>query len=300
MMAVLGVAIGCNGDDVAEDGGAAEGSTGSDPGDTSAETSTGPGDTGPGDSGSQDSGSADEGSSGDGSDGASTGDPSLPPPPTSIEEAVAIYGSAWNELDADRRLALLELAWADEGIYRDPTVLAEGRDALVEAIGSFHDSFPGSQLELTTEVDAYDGHLRFDWTITGTAALPGVDVGVIGDDFRLLAITGFFGPLPSGTPIPEPVGALVDAWAEEDATARAALLDAAVTDDFVLRQPGLELSDRDALDEHLASSTMTLVGTPDAYDSVMRFGFTTSDGEGLAMATVGDDGRLAELTMFFD
>ena len=255
------------------------------PGDASDETSAGSTDT----------------SSGDGeSDGTTSSDSDLPSPPTNLDETVAIYGAAWNEHDEDRRRALLELAWADDGFYRDPTVVAQGRDALVEAIGAFHASFPGSELEIVGAIDAYDAQLRFAWTITGTAALPGEDIGEIGDDLRLTAITGFFGPLPSGTPIPDPVAALVDAWAEEDAATRALLLDAAVTDDFVLRQPGLEIADREALDEHMAAGAMTLDGTPDAYGPVMRFGVSTSDGDGLAMATVADDGRLSALTMFFD
>ena len=292
-MAVLGLAVACGGSD-GDDASAEPGTTGSDPGDTSSETSATSSDTG------SSGGEPEEGSSDGGSGDATTGDSDLPAPPTNLDETVAIYGEAWNELDEDRRRALLELAWADDGLYRDPTVVAEGRDALVDAIGAFHASFPGSELEIASDVDTYDGHLRFAWTITGTAALPGEDIGEIGDDLRLTAITGFFGPLPSGTPIPDPVAALVDAWAEEDATARAALLDAAITDDFVLRQPGLEIADRDTLDEHLSAGTLTLAGTPDAYGPVMRFGISTSDGDGLAMATVADDGRLSAMTMFFN
>lgn len=282
-MLVCGLAIACSESTGDADG--EPGTTGGDPGDTSGETSAGSTDTSASDSES---------------DGTTSGDSDLPAPPTNLDETVAIYGAAWNELDEDRRRALLELAWADDGLYRDPTVVAQGRDALVDAIGTFHADFPGSELEIVGTIDTYDGHLRFAWTITGTAALPGEDIGQVGDDLRLTAITGFFGPLPSGTPIPDPVAALVDAWAEDDAMARAALLDAAVTDDFVLRQPGLEIADREALDEHLAAGAMTLAGTPDAYGPVMRFGVSTSDGDGLAMATVADDGRLSALTMFFD
>jgi hypothetical protein len=36
-------------------------------------------------------------------------------------EVVAAYGAAWNEPDEDARRKLLDQAWADDGVYCDPT-----------------------------------------------------------------------------------------------------------------------------------------------------------------------------------
>jgi hypothetical protein len=246
------------------------------------------------------------------SEGSSSGDPQLPPPPTTIEETLAIYGAAWNEPDVERRRALLELAWADDGSYRDPTVVAEGREALVEAISAYQAGFPGAALGLTGDVDSHGTHVRFDWMITGPTELPGMDVGEIGDDLRLVRITGFFGPLPERARISTALQAYIDAWNENDEATRATLLASAVTDDVIYRDPTVEIAGADALSDHIAATramlgdaTLALALGPDAYGPVMRFTWTIGDAaspvfSGLDMVTLADDGRLAEVTGFFD
>ena len=57
--------------------------------------------------------------------------------PASAQEAVDLYGSAWGELDEAKRRAILEKAWAEDGVYTDPTAYVEGREALVQHIGGF-------------------------------------------------------------------------------------------------------------------------------------------------------------------
>src|SRR5689334_20533143 len=47
-----------------------------------------------------------------------------------VNEVVASYGAAWNETDESARRKLLEAAWADDGVYCDPTATVTGRDAL--------------------------------------------------------------------------------------------------------------------------------------------------------------------------
>jgi hypothetical protein len=44
-----------------------------------------------------------------------------------VHEVVAESGAAWNENDESKRAAILERAWADDGVYRDPTVAPDGR-----------------------------------------------------------------------------------------------------------------------------------------------------------------------------
>jgi hypothetical protein len=112
---------------------------------------------------------------------------------------VASYAAAWDAHDEGERRALLERAWADDGVYCDPTALVEGREALIAHIGGFHERMPGARIESTTGVDAHGGHLRFGWRMLdpqGAIALEGIDFGELGDDGRLKRIVGFFGPFP--------------------------------------------------------------------------------------------------------
>jgi hypothetical protein len=114
-------------------------------------------------------------------------------------EVVSAYGAAWNEPDEAVRRKLLEQAWADDGVYCDPTATAAGRDALVAHIGGFQAMLPGARIETSSGVDEHDGWLRFAWTMfnaDGTPAMEGFDVGELAPDGRLRRIVGFFGPFP--------------------------------------------------------------------------------------------------------
>jgi hypothetical protein len=116
-----------------------------------------------------------------------------------VESVVTTYDSAWRETDAERRLALLEQAWADDGVYQDPTARVEGREALVAHIGTVMEQFAGHTIELTSGVDSHGQVLRFSWVMrdpNGNAILEGMDFGQLADDGRLAGITGFFGPFP--------------------------------------------------------------------------------------------------------
>jgi hypothetical protein len=74
---------------------------------------------------------------------------------------VHLYAAPWDARDDGERRALLERAWADDAVRRDPTARVEGREALM--------------------------------------ALDGMDFGELGDDpGRLKRIAGFFGAFPRG------------------------------------------------------------------------------------------------------
>ena len=71
------------------------------------------------------------------------------------------FYAAWDARDEGERRALLERAWADEVVYRDPSARLEGREALM--------------------------------------ALDGMDFGELCDDpGRLKRIVGFLGPVLRG------------------------------------------------------------------------------------------------------
>src|SRR3954452_1800319 len=116
-----------------------------------------------------------------------------------LNDVVDAYGAAWNETDEAARRKLLGQAWAEDGVYCDPTATVDGRDALVAHIGGVHALLPGARIDTSSGVDEHDGWLRFAWTMIsadGTSAMEGFDVGELGPDGRLRRIVGFCGPSP--------------------------------------------------------------------------------------------------------
>jgi hypothetical protein len=116
-----------------------------------------------------------------------------------VTEVVGAYGAAWNEPDEGSRRKLLEEAWADDGVYCDPTATVVGREALIAHIAGFREQFAGARIDIASGVDEHDGWLRFAWTMVGAdgvTLLEGFDVGHLGADGRLERIVGFFGPFP--------------------------------------------------------------------------------------------------------
>jgi hypothetical protein len=116
----------------------------------------------------------------------------------SIDEIVTAYGDAWNEHDEKARAALLDRAWADDGVYCDPSATVDGRGSLVAHIGGFQQMMPGHSIELTSGVDAHNERFRFTWVMRkdGETVLEGVDFGELAPDGRIKRIVGFFGPFP--------------------------------------------------------------------------------------------------------
>jgi predicted SnoaL-like aldol condensation-catalyzing enzyme len=114
-------------------------------------------------------------------------------------KVVAIYGAAWNEPDEAKRTALLEESWVDDGVYQDPTGVADGRAALVAHIGEFHEMFPGRSIDFASGVDVTDAGIRWAWVMRNGDAieLEGMDFAELAPDGRIRRIAGFFGPLPS-------------------------------------------------------------------------------------------------------
>lgn len=121
-----------------------------------------------------------------------------------VAEVIGAYGEAWTEPDPARRAELLERAWADDGVYCDPTTTVSGRAAMERHIAGFGARLPGCTIVVTSAIDAHDGYARFGWEIrdgSGAAVGEGTDFAVLGPDGRIQRIVGFFGPLP-----PAPAG----------------------------------------------------------------------------------------------
>ena len=65
-----------------------------------------------------------------------------------VNELIEIYMGVWGEPERERRLALLEQAWAEDGVYADPSAHVAGRTALADHIGGVLRRFPGARFAL--------------------------------------------------------------------------------------------------------------------------------------------------------
>ena len=112
----------------------------------------------------------------------------------SVETLIRNYLAAWSEPDSIKRRVLLEAVWDADGIYIDPISLLSGRDALDQAIATLLADNPEAVFTLTSAVDQHHQYLRFFWTLHagGGRELPGMDVGELSADGKLIKIVGFY------------------------------------------------------------------------------------------------------------
>jgi len=118
----------------------------------------------------------------------------------SVAETIGAYVAAWNEPDEAKRKALIETAWAADGIYIDPAADVRGRDGLAQVIAGFHAQQPGARIDMASGIDQHHNQIRFAWTFVladGTAAIEGIDAGELAPDGRLARIIGFWGAPPA-------------------------------------------------------------------------------------------------------
>ena len=118
----------------------------------------------------------------------------------SIPDTIAAYIAAWAEKDETKRRALIEQAWADDGLYVDPVAEGRGRDALNQIIAGFHAQQPGARIDLASGIDQHHNQVRFAWNFVqadGTIAIEGIDAGELADDGRITRIVGFWGAPPA-------------------------------------------------------------------------------------------------------
>lgn len=112
---------------------------------------------------------------------------------------VDTFIAAYNETDAEARLALLEEAFSPAGRLIDPPLDAAGHRGISEMMGTVHRQFPGHTFRRSSGVDEHHGHVRYAWellTPDGQVALDGMDVGELDAGGRLVRVTGFFGGPP--------------------------------------------------------------------------------------------------------
>lgn len=119
---------------------------------------------------------------------------------TTLEETIDTHLAAYLERDPERRTALIEQVWASDGHLFDPPLAAQGHDAINEMFAAVQEMFADHTFRRTTGIDAHHGIARYGWELvdaSGTIALSGMDVAVVGSDGRLSRVAGFFGDLPA-------------------------------------------------------------------------------------------------------
>jgi hypothetical protein len=114
------------------------------------------------------------------------------------EHVMTDYVALWNATDEQERRQLAEAVLTEDVALIYPTIAAQGRKAVVAALGRFHEQVPGARFEETSGVEQHHGWLRSSWRLlaNGSVRLEGEDVAELTDDGRLRRVLGFHNPLP--------------------------------------------------------------------------------------------------------
>ncbi len=117
-----------------------------------------------------------------------------------MQEIVERYIAAWNEKDAQRRRALVDALWTEDGSYTDPLADANGRAEIDGLIGAVQQQFPGFVFTIGGPVDAHHEQARFSWHLGPSGAEPiviGFDVAVLNGGGQIRSVYGFLDKVPT-------------------------------------------------------------------------------------------------------
>jgi hypothetical protein len=106
------------------------------------------------------------------------------------------YAATWSRLDAAERSAELAACLAEDATYCDPNGLLAGRRALSDYMGQFQASVPGGQFQIRSVLHHHDRTLA-QWSLRGAEGQViqmGTSFGMLAEDGKLCAISGFFYP----------------------------------------------------------------------------------------------------------
>ena len=114
-----------------------------------------------------------------------------------IQKVVDDYIATWNETDPERRRALIAETWTEDATYLDPLMAGDGLDGIDAMIAGAQAAYPGHRFELSSGPDLHYYRVRFAWQlVNGDGPVAGgVDFGVVAEDGRLEAVTGFLEPV---------------------------------------------------------------------------------------------------------
>ena len=119
---------------------------------------------------------------------------------TNPTELIERYFAMWNETDAGRRRELIARTWTEDARYIDPMLEGEGQGGIDAMVAAVHARFPGYRFRRTSDIDLHHDSVRFAWALApedGPDFADGVDFGVVAQDGRLRAITGFIDRAPA-------------------------------------------------------------------------------------------------------
>lgn len=109
------------------------------------------------------------------------------------------YLAAYGEPDHTRRRSLIETAFRSDATLADPPLDAAGHDGLDELFAAVQSHFPAHTFRRTSGVDLHHDSARYNWELvaeSGEVSVAGTDFVRFGDDDRIAAVVGFFGPAP--------------------------------------------------------------------------------------------------------
>ena len=108
------------------------------------------------------------------------------------QERVDAYVETWNESDMDKRLALIEKAWAEDGRYVAESSDVTGHSAINDNVVRIQNKYPNRIFLRTSEIFSLRERARFTWAMldpAGSATISGVDYALFAEDGRLRRIT---------------------------------------------------------------------------------------------------------------
>ena len=142
------------------------------------------------------------------------------------EECLVIYGEAWFERDATRRVEVLRRCCTEDIVFMDPTLgRLHGLEAVSDMIGQTIDSMSanasedastsstaerrgrsggGVSVEVVTPIEYFHGFFRYSfvWKLPDGSLGPGTDFCEVADDGRMRLITVW--PGSDDFPVPYP------------------------------------------------------------------------------------------------
>lgn len=107
------------------------------------------------------------------------------------------YIACWNEIDIDRRRALLETHWRAEAVYVDPLMAGTNLLEVEALIAAVQARFPGHSFTLKDGAEGHNGRVRFSWALSDNnaphapAIAHGTDFVTLAADGRIASVTGF-------------------------------------------------------------------------------------------------------------
>jgi hypothetical protein len=105
------------------------------------------------------------------------------------------YIATWNEKDSERRRELIARTFTDDASYLDPLMRGDGRDGIDAMIAGVQQQYADYRFKLAEGPDAHNDRVRFSWQLVASAGgepvATGYDFGILADDGRLKAVTGF-------------------------------------------------------------------------------------------------------------